>query len=398
MLMDAAKAVGLDLSDLERRAGQWIGGGDLLEPASALDIRRWVHAMDYPNPVHWDEEVARASPAGGIVAPQSYVLATDYGHSGIFAALVGHIANGHMMVGSEEWWHSGYRIRPGDKVSQRRRFDGFSVKETAFAGPTVFARGDTFHTTADGAPVAHSRTTAIRYSAAEAERRGLKQAKAAPRRDWTDEDLARIAAIRHDWIMSNREGRTPRISEVKVGDRLPTRTTGPVSIATLASEWRAFAFQTWGASRWVAPEGVENPWVNDDPGTIEGNEIDYEGARIDPRRLDGLYAGPSAAHVDTRKAREIGMARPFSYGGSMSAWFADYVAYWAGGQGRIRHTKLALRGPAFEGDVTFMNGEIAEAEALSPQLGAPLVKIKVQFTNQNGDLLVDGVADVEIGF
>ena len=82
MSVEAARRIGLDLGDVERRVGQWIGGGELREPMSALDIRRWVQAMDYANPLHWDEDFASASRFKGIVAPQSFVLATDSGHEG----------------------------------------------------------------------------------------------------------------------------------------------------------------------------------------------------------------------------------------------------------------------------------------------------------------------------
>jgi hypothetical protein len=61
----------LDLSDVDPRVGQLVGGGQLWEPCSATDIRRWVHAMDYPNPIHWNQEFARSSKFGGIVAPRS---------------------------------------------------------------------------------------------------------------------------------------------------------------------------------------------------------------------------------------------------------------------------------------------------------------------------------------
>ncbi len=36
----------LDLSDVKRRVGQEVGGGELLEPCSATGVRRWVMAMD----------------------------------------------------------------------------------------------------------------------------------------------------------------------------------------------------------------------------------------------------------------------------------------------------------------------------------------------------------------
>ena len=58
----------LDLSDVDPRVGQAVGGGHLWAACSPTDIRRWVMAMDYPNPIHWDEEFARQSRFGGIVA------------------------------------------------------------------------------------------------------------------------------------------------------------------------------------------------------------------------------------------------------------------------------------------------------------------------------------------
>lgn len=398
MSVEAAKATGLDLSDVERRVGQWIGGGELLEPCSALDIRRWVQAMDYPNPLHWDEDFATNSRFGGIIGPQSFVLATDFGHSGMHAAIVGRIPNAHMIVASEEWWYSGYRIRPGDKLAQRRRFDGFSVKETSLAGPSVFSRGDTFHRTQHGTPVAHNRTTAIRYSAEEADRRGLFKRKGLDRKRWTEQELAEINRIRHQWILSNRSGATPRIGDLKIGDKLPRRALGPHSIASFATEWRAFMFQNWGANRLTRPEGVEDPWIVNDPGTVKGFELDREGARIDPRLGDGLYMGPARGHVDSSGAQIVGMGRPYGYGASMSAWFSDYLEYWAGQHGALRHSKLAIKSPAFEGDVTLLDGEISGVEPLSQALGVPLVTINVRITNQEDVILVNGVAQVEVTF
>ena len=72
-------------------------------------------AMDYPNPLHWDEQFARDSKFGGIVAPQSFAAALDYGH-GVAPACVGHIPNSHLIFGGEEWWFYGCPVRPGRQV------------------------------------------------------------------------------------------------------------------------------------------------------------------------------------------------------------------------------------------------------------------------------------------
>ena len=145
---------------------------ELWDPCNATDIRRWVMAMDYPNPIHWEQEFAQRSKFGGIIAPQSFAVAMDYGH-GCHPACIGKIPGSHLIFGGEEWWFFGTPIRPGDKLFQRRRFDGYDVKDTSFAGPTVFSRGDTEHRNQHGVLVARERATAIRYLRDEATKRAV---------------------------------------------------------------------------------------------------------------------------------------------------------------------------------------------------------------------------------
>ena len=162
--------------------------------------------------------------------------------------------------------------------------------------------------------------------------------------------------------MSNRLGVSPRFDEVKVGDTLPRRVIGPHSIASFTTEYRAFLFNIWGTFHWVAPAGVEDPWINQDPGWGEDFGFDEEDAKIDPRKRDGLYVGPSRGHIDADKASEVGMARAYGYGATMGAWCTDYLAYWAGHDGMVRHSKADFRGPAFEGDVTYFDGEVIDKQ------------------------------------
>ena len=153
-------------------------------------------------------------------------------------------------------------------------------------------------------------------------------------------------------------GVSPHFDEVKVGDTLPRRVIGPHSIASFTTEYRAFLFNIWGTFHWVAPPGVDDPWVYQDPGWGKDFAFDEEDAKIDPRKRDGLYVGPSRGHIDADRASEVGMARAYGYGATMGAWCTDYLAYWAGHDGMVRHTKADFRGPAFEGDVTYFDAEV----------------------------------------
>jgi acyl dehydratase len=384
--------VQIDLSDIDHRVGKRVGGGQLIEPCSALDIRRWVMGMDYPNPIHWDEEWARNSKFGGIVAPQSICVGLDFG-DGVSPSLVGYIANSHMLFGGEEWWFYGPRVRPGDKLFQERWFYDYKKVDSKFAGPSLITRGDTLHRNQHGTPVAKERATSIRYLVAEAEKRKMYASNPTQAPEWTAEELKKVAKVRRDWILSNREGRTPHFEEVQVGDRLPRRALGPHTVATLASEWRAFPFTTWGACETIGVPGDPDAWIHNDSGF--SIPLDYEEGKIDPRAVDGLYSGPASGHVNKSTGSSIGLPRMYGYGASMGAWAVDYLAYWAGNDGMIRHSKVTFRTPAFEGDVTYCDGEVTAKTPDSPW-GTPIVTVKVQLTNQDGTVVVDGAAEIEI--
>lgn len=388
--------VEMDLSDVEWRVGNLVGGGQLWEPCAKSDIRRWVMAMDYVNPLHWDQEFARQTRFGDLIAPQSMAVALDYGH-GCQPACVGKIPGSHLIFGGEEWWWFGTHIRPGDQLFQERRFYDYKVTDTKFAGPTMFSRGDTIHRNQRGDLVAKARSTAIRYLAREAEKRGMYDAMVGAPKKWTLAELAGIDKIRHDWFMSNREGRSPHWEEVSVGDRLPRRVIGPHSIASFTTEYRAFVFNIWGTFHWTAPEGVKDPWVNQDPGWVDGFGFDEELALIDPRARDGLYVGPSRGHIDDNYASEVGMSRAYGYGATMAAWNTDYLAMWAGHDGMVRHARSDFRTPAFEGDVTFMDGEVVDKIENSPW-GFPVVQVKVTMTSQDGNKVVVSTNEVQLPY
>ena len=50
------EAIEFDTTDVDRHIGKPVGGGQLKEPVTVTDIRRWVQGMQYPNPLHYDDD------------------------------------------------------------------------------------------------------------------------------------------------------------------------------------------------------------------------------------------------------------------------------------------------------------------------------------------------------
>lgn len=393
MATTVATNFGMDTSDVDKWIGKRIVFAEFWDPCNATDIRRWVQALDYANPLHWDEEFARASKFGGIVAPQSFAVAMDYGH-GCHPSCVGKIPGSHLIFAGEEWWFYGTPIRPGDKLTQERSFAGYKLADTAFSGPTMFADGDTVHRNQHGSLVAKERATSIRYLIDEAAKRAVYGKASRPPKLWTKAEIDEVNRVRLAWIMSNREGVSPRFAEVKVGDTLPRRVIGPHSRVTFALECRAHRQNIWGTWRWNVPEGVVDP-AREDAGFASDMSYDHDARKVDPRQGDGLHHGPSSGHINPEKGEKVGMGGVYGYGSSMNAWHVDYVAYWAGHDGYIWHSKTQFRKPAFEGDVAYVDGTVVEKIENSP-LGMPMVKIETKMTTQDGDVILKGTAEVSL--
>jgi acyl dehydratase len=374
----------LDTTDIDRWIGTPIAGEQLKEPVTITEVRRWVQAMNYPNRLHYDEDFAAESVFGHIIAPQSFAVCTIHGH-GALPALQGKVPGSHMLFGGDEWWFFGPRIEPGDKITATRMAFDYSVAHTRFAGPTAFQRGDTNYFNQRGEPVAIQRSTAIRFLVENARRLGFMETQAEDY-DWTADELEAIERERLDYYLTFHERVLRTGAEVETGG-LPRRPIGPHSVRSLATEWRAFTFTVWGASR---PDDFGDS--TEDAGWLPEMTFDLDKARIDPAAADGLYAGQSKAHADGGKGGTIGMPKAYGYGASMGAWVLDYVAAWAGEHGLITHSNIQYRSPAFEGDVTFLDGRVVQKRPGRGQ--STYADLEVTMTNQRGVVLAKGPVQV----
>ncbi len=380
----------LDCSDLDSYMGKPIAPARMKEELHNNDIRRWVQAMHYPNLMHYDHDFAKEGRYGRLVAPQSFAIATDDGH-GAWPASVGCIPDSHLIFGGDEWWFYGPKIFGGDRITNEKVPYDYVVKDTKFAGPTCFQRGDNNYYNQDGDFIAKQRSTAIRYRADLA----LEMASMAGAEDdpvWTDAELAKLEEQKYEYIkMMHDLGHGKRYwDDCSVGDELPMRAIGPHSIASFATEWRAYLFTIWGGTH---RPGIDLEALGYTP-EMAGHENDPVMERDNPEWTDGAYFGPSRGHLFPKYARKIGMPRGYGYGASMGAWILDYLAGWAGEWGQVVHCNSAYRGPAFTGDATFMTATLVDK--LVDEEGRNLVQVDVKMKSQQGTTMATAKAEIEL--
>ena len=276
--------------------------------------------MHYPNLLHYDPAYAAASRWGKLVAPQSFPIVVDDGH-GSAPACVGCIPNSHLLFGGDEWWFYGPRVYGGDILTNERIPFDYVVKETKFAGPTCFQRGDNFYRNQRGELIAKQRSTSIRYLAeVGGENVNMEDAEEPV---WTDEEIEALEERKFTWIkMLHDLGHKQRWwDDVKVGDQLPERVFGPHSVASFTTEWRAYIVNTWGSMNLRKLDLLALGFTPE----MAGFENDPDVQRVNPEITDGAYYGPSRGHLFPRWARKIGMPRAYGYGASMGAWVTDYL-------------------------------------------------------------------------
>jgi acyl dehydratase len=376
----------LDTSDIDQHLGKVMDSSPLREPIGNNEIRRWAHAMHYPNLLHYDPDFARESRFGKLVAPQSFPVATDDGH-GTAPSCVGLLPESHLLFGGDEVWHYGPRIFGGDVITNERIPFDYVVKNTGF-GPTVFQRGDNFFRNQNGELIAKQRSTAIRYSAAAGGDTVNKDEFEEP--EWTDEELDALEERKFTWVkMMHDLGHKERWwDDVNVGDQLPERVFGPHTVASCTTEWRAFIMNTWGALAFRKNDLEALGFTKE----MAGYENDPDMMRINPELTDGAYYGPSRGHLFPKYARRIGMPRAYGYGASMGSWVTDYLAGWAGEHGMVVHSIANYRGPALAGDITIQTAEVTEKSV--DEEGRHLVHVKHQMKSQKGVTMCAGTAEI----
>lgn len=172
-------AVSLVTPDMEARKGVW-GGERRSYPVSGSDIRKWAIAVYWPErppPLFWDDDYARTTRWGGIIAPQDFnpfawpverMAPAERPPGGLprgaTEGSAGRSPAGRrprVMNGGQTDTY-GVPMRPGDVITARSRLRDWEERTTRL-GQTLFSFSETEWSNQDGDLVKLRVSTSIRY-------------------------------------------------------------------------------------------------------------------------------------------------------------------------------------------------------------------------------------------
>ena len=162
----AEESASLVTADMRDRKGVW-GDERVSFPVAASDIRRWAIAVywpDVPPRLFWDEEYARATRWGGIIAPQDFNPfawpvtrpVPDRARAPAPGGRPLRVMNGGQTDTYEE------PMRPGDVITARSRLRDWEERDTRL-GRTLFVFSETEWNNQADRLVKRRLSTAIRY-------------------------------------------------------------------------------------------------------------------------------------------------------------------------------------------------------------------------------------------
>jgi acyl dehydratase len=359
------------LDDLRRRIGVRIGA--TAEPwcyeATRDNIRHYAHGIGDDNPLWCDPSYAQGTKYGDVVAPPSFLFATDR----IISGYVGGLPGVHAMWSGADWkWLK--PVRRNDEIKTEAVLKDLIERDTSFAGRAVQQIYNVKFYNQHGDIVADADSWCFRTERDHAREKGTKYAdlkKRAPRR-YTDEELAAFYRL---YAEEEIRGAMPRYWEdIAIGEPLPAMAKGPMTVTGFI----AFA-QGWGGLY------------------IRANKLNWRQVHAHPglgiKNRFGIPDCPERVHWEEEFALRVGAPGAYDYGPERCSWLTHHMTNWMGDDGFLRRATCKIRRHNPAGDLLIITGKVT---GKCVEDGRHLVDIEQEARNQDGELSVLGTGVVEL--
>ena len=361
------------LDDLRRITGLQMRPERYIREATIDTVTNFCNGIGDLNPLHRDEEYAKWTRYGGLLAPGCFLYArtwpgrTRFGLPGVHGF---HAGNDFRFE---------REIRLGDRIDSVERMLGFEEKESRFSGKLVIIHVETTFTNQRGELIANVRGWNTRHERAAARERGKETRDdsvtgGGRAYDYGAEELYEIEQAQYSEDERIRGGETRYWEDVKVGDELDAIARGPLTTSDVTA-WLV------GTGRGRA-HGAALKEARRHPGHYFRN----------PEAGQGLeYTG--MGHQLREVAAQVGVPGAYDFGPQRISWAGTLIENWMGDDGFLKRLRGELRGFNLMGDTTWLRGTVTRTYIEDDEA---LVDIEIRGENQRGRLTLPGLATVRL--
>ncbi|MBI2908680.1 MAG: MaoC family dehydratase N-terminal domain-containing protein [Chloroflexi bacterium] len=334
------------------------------EYAGKDQIRHFCRGIGDTNPLYLDEEYAKRTRYGGIIAPPGFLYSFFWGAwdtrrgSGLPGV--------HGLHSGDDWeWYRPLKLN--DRITGKRHLADMVEKFGEFAGRCFIQIRQVNFWNQDGELLGKQRLSSFRVERHEGKSRGkyagIKKAC------YTPEELKAIEA---DYDREEIRGANPRYWEdVKVGDEMTPVVKGPLTEVD--------------GMAWVM--GAGSPHIRAFKYLLEYRRRTPAVCVLNPET--GVPEIVERVHWDNYLATEIGMPAAYDYGSQRGGWASHLLTNWVSDEGWVKKMDVQYRGMNFMGDTTWVRGKITRKYV---ENGERLVECEITATNQRGTVIMPGHA------
>lgn len=342
-------------------------------------IRNFALSIGDDNPLYTDEDYAKATRWGSVIAP-SIMLAIinkpllGYRIPREVKAKTRGLFKGCQTFMSGGTWHWYRPIYPGDTIYSYEGEESVEEKPSDFGGRTVHIIRRYVKFNQRGEVVGVYRALRIMAERKSARKKG-KYAKI-ELQSYTADDIKEIDAR---YLAEKPRGNAPRfIEDVAVGDSVTPLQKGPLVVTDV--------FMTHIAGYGFAPYRM-----------LASGRV----AAKDRQKIPGLYSlneqgvpdTEARVHWDRTLAKKVGNPEAYDWGLQREFWLYHFLSDWAGDDAFIVSMQDEIRKFNYMGDMQIISGEVTRCYQ---ENGQNLVDISLVSTNQRDEKTVLGSAIIAL--
>ena len=334
--------------------------------ANRDNIRHYAEGLGDLSPLWMDEEYARKTRWGGIIASPTF-LDSCTGRVGRMG-----LPGIHAFYSGAHWFFH-KPVRLGDVITVGGGLHDFVEKKSQLSRRSYIQTNFINYRNQANEVVATNLQSCVRSERSTAVNQG--KYKEVKKYEYTKEELQRIwDAIDNEEV----RGANPRFWEdVQVGDDMQPLPKGPLVLSDVI--------------------GFKMGWGSHMVHHIRANEARLRLIKRHPgiplRDSLNLPDVPEAVHMVDETSTSIGFPAWYDYGYQRVGWAANFMTNWMGDDGWMKELEVQVRRPNIHGDTQWYKGNVVKKWQ---EQNENLVECKIWAENQRGEVTAPGRAVVSL--